>query len=189
MNKVLGVVFCCLFLASCGFEPLYAHREEKSSWYFGGKFDNSVTTEMEQIKVEPIADRFGQQVRNELLDLMTPRGMPAKPKYRLFVQLKSKNVIQQALRRDITATRERVEYKVTYRLESSSYEKGINTLVSGNSVAFVSYDLLENPFSTTMAQKKTEADAAKIIANDIVLRMGAYFHKELTNQKQQGGLL
>jgi hypothetical protein len=40
----------------------------------------------------------------------------------------------------------------------------------------LSYDLLDNPYSTTMDKKKIKKDGAKIIANDIALRVGAYFH-------------
>ena len=87
------------------------------------------------------------------------------------------------MRKDITATRERVRYAVQYRLEA-----GGKKLLSGNSVSFVSYDILANPYSTTMAQKKTEENAAKIIANDIALRLGAYFHKEMYNKDSFGDL-
>lgn len=168
-----------LMITACGFEPLYAQKEGNSGWYFSGKFDTSVTAEMAKVKVEPIAMRFGQQIRNELLDLITPLGMPKSPQYRLYVELEDKEVIQQALRRDITATRERVKYSVVYRLEENNKD-----VLIGNSIAFVSYDILANPYSTTMAQKKTETDAAKIIANDIALRLGAYFHREIAMKGQ-----
>ena len=36
---------------------------------------------------------------------------------------------------------------------------------------------------STMAQKKTETDAAKIIADDMALRIGAYFHMKISNKK------
>ena len=132
---------------------------------------------MAQISIEPIAERFGQQVRNQLLDLVTPLGAPKNPKYRLYVTPAPKEIIQQAMRRDITATRERVKYEVTYYLE-----QGEEKILTGNSISYVSYNILSNPYSTTTAQKKTEEDAAKIIANDIALRLGAYFHKELHNK-------
>ena len=48
---------------------------------------------------------------------------------------------------------------------------------------YVSYDILANPYSTTMAQKKTETDAAKIIADDIALRLGAYFHSQQSKKE------
>ena len=172
MKKNILVVLGLLIISGCGFEPLYVQRDTTGSWYFGGKTDTSISAEMAQIKVEPIADRFGQQVRNSLLDLLTPKGIPKEPKYRLKAKLLRRNVVQQAMRRDITATSERVEYKMGYELW-----QGNNVVLKSNSVAYVSYDIMANPYSTTMAQKKTETDAAKIIANDIALRIGAYFHK------------
>ncbi len=177
MSKKLLVLLLAGILAGCGFEPLYVQRKTAGSWYFGGKTDVSITTEMAKIKVEPIADRFGQQVRNELLDLLTPKGAPKNPSYRLKAKLAERDVVQQAMRNDITATSERVAYKVEYQLL-----KGSDTLVTGDSVAYVSYDIMANPYSTTMAQKKTETDAAKIIANDIALRLGAYFHSQLSEK-------
>lgn len=177
MKKFVAV--CLLFLlTACGFEPLYAQKKQDSLWYFSGEFDASVSQEMAQIKVQPIEQRFGQQVRNSLLDILTPLGTPKNPKYRLFVQLKQKSVMQQAMRTDITATRERVRYLVTYQLMEGDRE-----VVKGDSLAYVSYDILANPYSTTTAKKKTEEDAAKIIANDIALRLGAYFHSYFSQQK------
>lgn len=177
MKKYWLSAVLILLVSACGFEPLYVQKQHNNLWYFGGKFDTSITNEMSQIKVEPIADRFGQQVRNQLLDLLTPKGAPKKPKYRLKVVLANKEVTQQALRRDITATSERVIYRVDYQLSEDNED-----VVKGNSVAYVSYDILANPYSTTMAQKKTEADAAKIVANDIALRLGAYFHTKYSKK-------
>ena len=182
MRKVILWIFGVVFILSgCGFEPLYVQRDKTGSWYFGGKTDVSIASEMANIKIEPIANRFGQMMRNMLLDSLTPKGAPKNPKYRLKVKLQSRSIVQQAMRRDITATNERVAYKVVYKLfgENNKY------LLSGNSVAYVSYDIMDNPFSTTMAQKKTEADAAKIIAEDIALRIGAYFHAQQSKKKQE----
>lgn len=146
-------------------------------WYYGGDFDTSISQEMAQVSIEPISQRFGQVMRNELLDLLTPKGAPKQPKYRLYVSLSSKNVSDQALRSDITATRKMVKYRVRYYMV-----EGTEKVLSGDSIAYVSYDILANPYSTTMAQKKGDEDAAKIIANDIALRLGAYFHSTMTNR-------
>ncbi len=170
MKKIIAVCLISL-IAACGFEPLYVQKKHNNLWYFGGEFDTSISDEMAQIKIQSIAERFGQQVRNDLLDMLTPLGQPRQPKYRLYVDVEDKEIMQQALRKDITATRERVRYRVNYRLVEGNTE-----LVSGDSIAYVSYDILANPYSTTTARKKTEENAAKIIANDIALRIGAYFH-------------
>ena len=175
MKKSWLIAGVFLAVSACGFEPLYVQREKAGSWYFNDKFDTSISEEMAQIKINPISERFGQQLRNNLLDLLTPRGAPQKPRYRLEVRLTDRQVTQQALRDDITATSERVSYRVQYELW-----EGTEVKLRSDSIAFVSYDIMANPYSTTMAQKKTESDAAKIIANDIALRLGAYFHKKLS---------
>lgn len=172
--KILSFV---LALSACGFEPLYVERQSGEKWYYKGEFDTSITEEIAQIKVEPIAGRVGQLVRNDLLDSFTPKGMPDKPKYRLEITDIEENTAKQAMRDDITATRERVEYKLKYTLyDASNGEK----LVSGDTLALLGYDIMANPYSTTFSQKKIEKDAAKIMSNDISLRIGAYFHSVLT---------
>ena len=117
-------------------------------------------------------------MRNHLLDLLTPKGVPSNPQYRLVVEVVSKSVTQQAMRDDVTATNERIKYVVGYKLYENS-----ELLVEGDSIAFVSYDILSDPYSTTMSQKKAEADAAKIVADDIALRLGAYFHTQYGGNK------
>ena len=165
-------------LAACGFQPLYVQTGGEEKRFYDGDFDTSIVEEMSQIKIPSIADRFGQLLRNDLLDLLTPRGVPQNAKYRLDVVLNGRIVTHQAMRNDVTATNERIEYRVGYKLF-----QGANQLLKGNSIAFVSYDILQNPYSTTMAQKKAEKDAAKIIANDIALRIGAYFHTKMSGMK------
>lgn len=179
MRKYI-IAFIGLFLLSaCGFEPLYVQKKHDNFWYFGGRFDTTIMDNMANVKIEQIQNRFGQIIRNQLLDILTPKGAPKKAKYRLQAYIADKNVIQQALRDDITATRERVKYTVEYRMYDVATDKEI---IKGNSIAFVSYDLLANPYSTTTAEKKSEEDAARIIANDIALRIGAYFHSTLSGK-------
>ena len=181
-KKIYTALCAFLMITACGFEPLYVERKTEDGWYYKGEFDTSITDEMEKIRIEPISDRFGQLLRNNLLDSFTPKGTPANPRYRLVIGNIDKQVVQQALRDDITATRERVRYKVYYYLYDNESNK---QLVRGNSMAYVSYDILANPYSTTFAQKKTEQNAADIIANDISLRMGASFHSIMTKASKK----
>ena len=167
-----------LLIAACGFEPLYVEKKHDNQWYFGGDFDTSISQEMALVKVEPISDRFGQILRNHLIDLLSSKGQPKTPKYRLFVKLASKTETDQALRSDITATRKMTKYLVTYYMMQDT-----ENVLNGDSVAYSSYDILANPYSTTTAKKKGDEDAAATIANDISLRLGAYFHKTLTKQE------
>lgn len=172
MKKLVLVLV--VFLVSCGWERMYVARD-------GNNSEITITDEMTEIKVESINGRFGQQVRNNLLDSLTPQGIPAQPRYKLKVQPAQVEVIKQAMRNDITATRERATYKVNYKMMEGDEE-----VLKGNSIAYVSYDILSNPYSTTIASKKAETDAAKIIADDIVLRIGAYFHTKANSKEIYG---
>lgn len=166
-------------LAACGFEPLYVEKTAGNDlWYYNNKFDTDIVREMAQIKVETVSDRIGQMIKNELMDTFNPYGTPKCAKYFLKLQPVSVHTVQQALRDDITATREKVKYTVKYSL----WDKENGQLVSGKSWVYLSYDLLDNPYSTTMDKKKVEKDGAKIIANDISLRIGAYFHSVKTKR-------
>lgn len=166
-------------LAACGFEPLYVEKTAGDDlWYYNNKFDTDIVREMAQIKVETVSDRIGQMIKNELMDTFNPYGTPKCAKYFLKLQPVSAHTVQQALRDDITATREKVKYTVKYSL----WDKENGQLVSGKSWVYLSYDLLDNPYSTTMDKKKVEKDGAKIIANDISLRIGAYFHSVKTKR-------
>lgn len=177
--RKLYILLPVFLLCACGFEPLYVEKKHDNPWYFKGEFDTSITQEMAKVKIEPIRDRFGQLLRNNLIDLISPKGQPKNPKYRLFVKLDSKTETNQALRSDITATRKMVKYKVSYYMLADN-EKVLNS----DSVSYSSYDILANPYSTTIAKKKGDEDAAKIIANDISLRLGAYFHSIATNREE-----
>ena len=176
MKKYLAILFV-LSATGCGFEPLYAEKKGYDA-QGAGQYDASVVGQMAQVKVEPISERFGQVLRNHLLDKMTPNGVPTKPSYRLYTKADEPQVTRQAMRGDITATREMVKYSVQYRMVDSNSEE----LFKGDSLAYVSYDILDNPYSTTLAKKKAEQDAAKIIADDMSLRVGSYFHSAAGNR-------
>ena len=157
MYRKLICLLLISFVSACGFEPLYVERKGDNAWYFKGDFDTSISQEMAKIKVMHINDRFGQMMRNDLLDLLSPKGQPQKPKYRLFVTLGSKTESDQALRSDITATRKMVKYRVSYYMTDDK-----NTILRGDSVAYTGYDILANPYSTTIAKKKGDEDAATV---------------------------
>lgn len=176
--KYIALFVFLSLVSGCGFEPLYVEKKSSSDWYYNSEFDTGIKDEMASVKVELIQDRIGQLIRNDLLDKLTPKGEAKNPKYILSVTKIDKKEIDQALRNDITATRKKVIYKVFYVLKNTEHK----TLINGNSVAYLGYDILRDPYSTTFAQKKNEKNAARIIANDISLRLGAYFHSLQTKR-------
>ena len=97
-------------LAACGFEPLYVEKTSGDDlWYYNNQYDTDIVREMAQIKIETVTDRIGQLIKNELMDTFNPHGTPKCAKYFLKIQPAQANTVQQALRDDITATRENVK--------------------------------------------------------------------------------
>jgi len=171
-KSCLYVVGLVLLISACGFKPLYVQKtSSEDKWYFDGDFDNYVADQMAQIKIIVSGERLGQLIKTDLLDLLTPRGVPENPKYFLYVNPLKEKEYDQALRSDITATRKRIDYKVEYYLMENS-----ERVMRGNTVSFVSYDILDNPYAMVTSRKKVQRDAAKIMANDIALRLGAFFN-------------
>ena len=178
LKKIAGAALI-LSLCACGFEPLYVEKTGGNDlWYYNNEYDTDIVREMSQIRIQGVTDRIGQLIKNELMDTFNPHGTPKNAKYFLKIEPVNKETTEQALRDDITATREKVKYTAKYELWS---EKD-GHLVSGKSWVFLSYDLLDNPYSTTMDKKKVEKDGAKIIANDISLRIASYFHSIKTKR-------
>ena len=176
--KKIFVLFMTLGVAACGFKPLYVEKTSGNNfWYYNNEYNSEIVQEMSKIKVETVSDRIGQLVKNELIDIFTPLGVPKKAEYFLKIKPIDTRRSEQALRDDITATREKVQYTVEYSLWSK--EKG--ELFTDSARISLSYDLLDNPYSTTMDKKKIEKDGAKILADDMALRIGAFFHSLKSN--------
>jgi len=165
LKYLIGCLIAAFCLSSCGFTPLYSNNDNS--------FNNeNVKAELAQIKIKHIADRFGQQIRNQLLDNLTPYGKSRDEKYVLSVHMESEpQIIEQALREDVTATRETMKISMLYTLK-----QGDEILLEGDSIAFTSYNILSNPYSTIVSKEDAYKQAAKIIANDISLRLAAYFY-------------
>src|SRR6185369_4954340 len=75
---VLLPLLAPLVLSGCDFQPLYGNRD---------KAGDAVFNDFAQTKINTIADRSGQLLRNELLDRMNYRGEPVKPAYELKIRL------------------------------------------------------------------------------------------------------
>ena len=58
-----------VLLSACGFEPMYGAPRGTP---------NAAVQGMAETRIALIADRAGQELRNNLLDRMTPLGQPAK---------------------------------------------------------------------------------------------------------------
>ena len=70
--KIITSVFLCFLITGCGFSPVYV-KNNKSLF----------NTQFRYIKIDPIQDRIGQQLRNELVKILHPTGAASPLKYSL----------------------------------------------------------------------------------------------------------
>ncbi|MEO3427857.1 LPS assembly lipoprotein LptE [Pelagibius sp. CAU 1746] len=148
-------------LSGCGFQPLNARQDD------GG----SVSANLSTVRIEPLRDRVGQQMHNFLRDRLNPQGQPVSPSYRLAVQL-TESLSELGVRRDETATRANLRIDAKFSLFDFG---GGEALFSGSSSSTTSYDILENPFATTVSEEDARDRALGEVADDIQTRLSIYF--------------
>ncbi len=160
-NLLIAVL---LLTAACGFRPLYAPSAK-----------GDVVKGLANIQIIPIKDRVGQNLHNQLLDLLNPAGRPAKPDYVLRIKLiESKKSF--AVRKSAFATRANLRINAKFRL--NVVKKGIEdmggTVFSGTSTGISSYNILDSSFATVMAEKNARKLAVRGIAQDIRTRLAVF---------------
>jgi len=149
--------------AGCGFQPLYGQRDNETS----------VSTDLAAVRVDPLRDRVGQQMHNFLRDRLNPDGQPVAPSYRLRVLL-SESRRELGVRRDETATR--ANLRMTANFSLLDYNGG-GELLSGRSTSTTSYDILDNPFASTVSEDDARQRALREVADEIQARLALYFAK------------
>jgi len=180
----------CVLLAGCGFKPLY----EKGSGQ-----EHYVTAEFSKIEIKVIEDRVGQQLRNLLLDRLTPLGPPEKPVYVLSITVQE-STSSLGVQKSAIATRANLNLKASYWLDlvkskSSGLSNNNNLIVntevedentslidnlpSGDVRTISSYDLSSADFSNLVAVKNARANAAREIADGIKTRLAIYFKQAM----------
>lgn len=148
-------------LAACGFQPLYGPRDDT----------NGVSAELAAIRIEPLRDRVGQQMHNFLRDRLNPYGQPVSPSYNLRLSL-TEVLSELGVRRDETATRANLKLTANFSLLETGQAE---PLLSGRSTSTTSYDILENPFATTISERNARERALREVADDIQTRLAVYF--------------
>lgn len=160
------LLFAAGVLAACGFQPVYRGA--------GGVAKGAVAAELSQVEVGIIKDRTGQILRNQLLTLLSPKGRPAKPRYRLAVVL-SESRQELALKKSEIATRANLTLSATFHLFDTA---GKNHVVGGTSRIVVSYNVLTAEFATLAAEEDARRRAAHELALDIADRLAAHFREQ-----------
>lgn len=171
-SRFAAVLFCAMtgaVLAGCGFEPVYGTRQGVET-----------TAEMASIRVDPIEERVGQLLRNNLLDSLNPRGEPAQIKYRLLTQV-TESKQELAIRKSELATRSNLNLTATYRLYDVDRKAYVMTRTS---TVAASYNLLTNEFATLAAEADARERGVRDLSDDITRQIALYFRGQEKSRAQ-----
>lgn len=150
-------VWVTISLSGC-FQPLY------------GSFGGHLNEELQAIAVDPIPDRIGHYLGNELIFAFNGTGSETVPKYRLIVtvsQAVSAPVVDSFSARASAAT---VSVQANYRLVPSG---GGAAITVGVATSLSSYDRTAQRFANLRAARDAEIRNAKTLADQIRIRIAA----------------
>ncbi len=152
-----------LALAGCGFHPLYGNTT--------GATPINVQQQLESIRIVPSQDRMGQQLYNDLRDMLNPRGVPAKPKYVLAVQLVETQQQLLLSQQDQAATRTYLAISASYHLKVADSQTEV---LSGTVRTRTGFNLLTNEYASLIARQNAEERSAAELADGIRQRLALY---------------
>ncbi len=155
------LVVASVMLAGCNARPLYGTQAD-------GK---GVAVAMSGIAVDEQKTRAGQIVRNNLLSSFGSSGA-SNLILRMTPEEKSQEISSLSTQK---LNRYRYNLKIKYELADA---KSGETVSSGVSFSNVSYDTVEQPIADLRAAENARERAAREVAEDIRLRLAAYFSSQ-----------
>lgn len=155
-------VASALLLSAC-FKPMY-----------GGPEGVALQNDLQAIAIDPIPERSGHYLANELHFLLNGTGSDVPAKYRLQITLRER--IQASLVDSVTqrATAGAIVIDADYKLVSIA---GGNPITSGVAFTFSSYDRSSQRFANIRAARDAEIRDAKVLADQIKTRLAIALSK------------
>jgi len=150
-----------LALAGCGFQPMY-----------GGFQGAALKGQLANIGIDPIPDRVGQILRQNLLEEMGGNGKASDYTLRVTLNTKAEG---SGFRADEASTRTNLTLTAQYKLVRVSDD---HVMFDDEAVVFAAYDVVESDFATLTARQDTERGLAEQAARLIGTRLAAYFRTE-----------
>jgi LPS-assembly lipoprotein len=154
-------------LGACGLRPLYQDASETDT-----------VPQMAAIAVEEADTRLDRDLRNKLLDILTPAGPPGEPLYLLSFNTKE-SVSAVLITKQETITRYNMRVNASYALKNSDTGE---VLTKGNIVSLASFNVLRAEFANVIAEQDARRRAAQDLAEQIRTRLALFFRQEAQAQ-------
>ncbi|ARJ66482.1 hypothetical protein WV31_12790 [Magnetospirillum sp. ME-1] len=156
--------------AGCGFKPMYGTPSGDAS---------AVAVDLAAIRIDPIKDRIGQQLRNALVQRLSPRGEAADYSYTLKVQL-SESVNNLGFRKDTFATIANLSMSAQILLSGNQ-----TTILSDSVTTTVYFDHLGPRYASVATERDAEERALVQLADDIRNRITAAIQRYHANPNDE----
>jgi LPS-assembly lipoprotein len=153
-----------LTVSACGFTPLYGVNNGAAP----------PGQSLASIYVEPIPERVGYELRNDLLDLLNASTRDAGAAYRLKLVITEERLESATLQRDATITRYNYHLTAHYDLFARD---GTAAVKSGNVSTLTAYNVASSPYATVVAERDASDRAANDIAERIRTELAVYFRE------------
>ena len=167
----LTIFTCIVVIAGCGFQPIFKAESSKS-----------INNELRFIDIQPIENRIGQQLRNSLVQDISPLGRIGLIKYQLNVTL-AETKSNLAIKKSEISTRANLIFQANYTLTLKSTGE---VLTSGQSHMVTSYNILTQTYATLIAEKDARRRAVREISADITTKVVSYFRMFNENSDKSG---
>ena len=167
-RRRLGLVLAALapLMGACGFEPLYGDRADRGD-------ASSLTRDLARVRVELIANRSGQILRNYLLDELNPRGQRGDSAYTLSIRL-SEPRQEVGLRRDDIPTRFSYGSIAYFSLADTSGR----SLLNGASSSSTTFQIADSEYATISARDSARDRTLQELSTDIRQQLAVFFYDQ-----------
>ena len=156
--RCFAILLAALSAGGC-FQPLYGEAAHPG-----------LTADLRAIAVEPIKDRIGHYLGNDLIADLNGTGAAPDPKYRLTVTTTLGSTTPTVSSQIGVANAATVTGTANYTLTPAG---GGDAIVTGSATSVAVYDRTEERFANLRAERDAEIRLAKSLADEIELRLAA----------------
>jgi len=151
-------------LAGCGFQPLYGKVGQGPA----------VSEDLAAVKIDFIANRSGQILRNYLLDGMTPRGEPQRSAWTLQVLLNEPRPQELGTASDGSIVRFAFNVRANFRLVEAANGR---VAFQGNATSNSSYEVTTSQYASVASRDNARDRVLEDVALDIRNQLAVFFRE------------
>jgi LPS-assembly lipoprotein len=154
-----GLILAVILPVMGCFKPMY-----------GGVEGAALKNELQAIAIDPIPDRTGHYLANELRFLLNGTGSEVRPKYRLQITLRERVQASLVDSTSQSASAGSIIIDADYKLVTV---QGGKPVIKGVAFTFASYDRSSQRFANIRAARDAEIRDARALAEQIKTRLAA----------------